>query len=641
MRITEFALRGLRRFEGGRKLAFQEGYNLLSGPNESGKTTCLLALLATLEPEWIEGRGGSLAPEGAPHGQARTGLIFLHEDRTYRLVRDLDDGAASLGVLDPDSGKYQAIGRDAEAVRRWLHESAGLPGRRAFETLFCLDRAGMPSAADRRGLAGGFAGRGAAASGDGLGAVRVAAAPAAPPSGAAKEARIAELKAELARIEEMGQVEFRLDGVKAKLFEIEAEFGDIRKLDQMAAELDRAIAEFEALGVDPDQLEARARGFKALADRREADLAAVEAEREALELAANAPVTPVQKDPLVLAGGGVAVAGLVGGVFLQGLAVLALLGLGTAVYGAVRDIQAAGRRKAAFDALAGLDDRIQAIEKRFEIETKAVRAAQETLAVAGPGGVLERVEQYRALKERRAAVAERREAVTQQKNVAALEAERERLTAEVAALEEQLRGFGATAAFDAGELKRELDVLEGRAAPAPAALDDAVGLGIEGDPFDGGRGGGGPSPLSAALDAWLDAAARILPNSREGIARELLLRVQPMVGPLTANLYRSLAFDGDGRLVAVAADGRARPVADASAGTQDVLYFALRLAGHTMVVRERAFPLLLDDPLGALDDSRLPVACRALKAAARSGQIIHTTVRRRPPALADAVQSLA
>ncbi|HEY8369270.1 MAG TPA: hypothetical protein VIM86_08125, partial [Thermodesulfobacteriota bacterium] len=538
MRITEFALRGLRRFEGGRKLTFQEGYNLLSGPNGSGKTTCLLALLATLEPEWLEGRAGSLAPEGAPRGQARTGLIFVHEDRTYRLVRDLDDGAASLGVLDPDSGKYQAIGRDAEAVRRWLFESAGLPGRRAFETLFCLDRVGMPSAADRRGLLGGAAGRGAASSGDGLGTVRVAAAapPAAPLAGAAKEARIAELKAELARIEEMGQVEFKLDGVKARLFEIEAEFGDIRKLDQMAAELDRAIGEFEALGVDPDQLEARARGFKTLADRREADLAAVEAEREALELAANAPVTPVQKDPLVLAGGGVTVLGLVGGVFLPGLAVLALLGLGTAVYGAVRDIQAAGRRKAAVDALAGLDDRIQAIEKRFEIETKAVRTAQETLGVAGPSGVLERVEEYRALKERRAAVAERREAITQQKNFAALEAERERLTAEVAALEEQLRGFGATAAFDAGELKRELDVLEGRAAPAPAPLDD-VGLDLGGNAFDGGAGGGGPSPLAAALDAWLDAAARVLPNSREGIARELLARVQPMVGPLTANHY--------------------------------------------------------------------------------------------------------
>ncbi len=643
MRVTEFALRGLRRFEGGRKLAFQEGYNLLSGPNESGKTTCLLAILATLEPEWLEGRRDSLVPEGAPPGQARTGLVLVHEDRTYRVVRDLEDGAASLGVLDPASGKYQALGRDAEAVRRWLHESAGMPGRRAFETLFCLDRARMPSAADRQGLPGGRAGPAGAGRGDGQGPAFAAAVPAPPASGPAKDARIAELKAELARIEEMGKVEFRLDGVKAKLFEVEAEFGDVRKLDQMASELDRAIAEFEGLGVDPDQLEARARGFKALADRREADLAAVEAEREALELTANTPVTPLQKDPLVLAGGAVTLIGLVGGVIVQGVAALALVGIGTAVVGAIRDTQAAARRKAAYDALASLEDRVQAIEKRFEIETKAVRAAQETLAVAGPGGVVERVEQYRGLKERRQAVAERREAVTRQKNLAALEADRERLAAEVAGLEDELRGFGGTAAFDAGDLKRELDILEGRAAPAPAAAlpDDTGGFDIGGDLLEPGGRGGGPSVLGAAIEAWLDAAARILPNSREGIARELLLRAQPMVAPLTANLYRSLAFDGDGRLLAVGAEGRARPAADVSPGTQDVLYLALRLAGHIMVVRERAFPLFLDDPLGALDDTRLPVACRALKAAARGGQIIHTTVRRLPPALADNAQSLA
>lgn len=633
MRLVEFALRGVRRFEGGRKLAFQEGYNLLSGPNESGKTTCLLAILATLEPEWLDGRREALVPsatEGGKPSQARTGLVFLHADRTYRLVRDIEEGAATLGVLDPASGKYQAVGRDADGVRRWLHEVAGLPGRRAFETLFCLDRSGMPSAARPR------AAEAAPAPVEPVAAAQGAPRPA-PRSGQAKTARIAELKAELERIEEMGKVEFRLDGVKAKLFEVEAEFGDARKLDQVAAELDEAIGAFEALGLDPGQLEARARGFKGLAERREAELAAVEAERERLELAAGTPVTPIQKDPLVLAGGAIILFALVGGVLVtNAVAALALVGIGLAGFGVVRDMQAADRQRAARGALASLDDRTQAIEKKFEIETKAVRQAQETLGVSGAGGIIERVEQYHGLKARRAQVAERREALTRQKDLAALEAERGRLADEVAALEETLRGFGGTAAFDAGDLRRELDVLEGRAAEPAATLDLGVADG-RAEPV----GPAAPSPLAARLDAWVDAAARVLPNAREGIARELLLRVQPMVAPLTGDRYKSLAFEGDGRLVVVSADGRTLAVAETSPGTQDVLYLALRLAGHTMVVRERAFPLLLDDPLGALDDSRLQVACRALKAAARSGQILHTTVRRLPPQLADSAQTLA
>src|SRR3990170_3541598 len=77
MRFVEFALRGVRRFEGGRKFAFHEGYNVLSGPNESGKTTCLLALLATLEPDRLGGGpggppAGCATPPGRPAGGTST-----------------------------------------------------------------------------------------------------------------------------------------------------------------------------------------------------------------------------------------------------------------------------------------------------------------------------------------------------------------------------------------------------------------------------------------------------------------------------------------------------------------------------------------------------------------------------------------
>ncbi len=155
MRLLEFALQGVRRFEGGRKLAFHEGYNLVTGPNESGKTTCLLTLLAALEPERLDGGAAALVPAAAPGtaaapAPARCGLVFLHEGRTYRLVRDLVQGAANLAALDPASGKFVAEHRDADAIRRWLRETAGMPGRRLFDALFLVERAGMPSARRRR-----------------------------------------------------------------------------------------------------------------------------------------------------------------------------------------------------------------------------------------------------------------------------------------------------------------------------------------------------------------------------------------------------------------------------------------------------------------------------------------------------------
>jgi DNA repair exonuclease SbcCD ATPase subunit len=650
VRLLEFALRGVRRFEGGRKLAFQDGYNLVTGPNDSGKSTLLAALLATLEPERLgDGATGLLAdPQPGEPAQARGGLTFLHDGTTYRLVRDLEQGAATLAALEPGSSKYLPQQRDAEAVRAWLREVAGMPGPRQFDVLLVIDRAAMPSARDA-GLRSAPASAGRAAGGAARDdAVRLGpapalafevAAPAGPTlTGPARAARIAELKAELGRIEEMGRVEFRLDGVKAKLFEVEAEFGDIRKLDQLAAELDAAVAAFERLGVDPEQLEARARTFTTLLAKRTADLAAVEAEREALGAAVSVPARPILKDPLVLGGTTATVVFLVLGVWFPPAAVGALAGLAAAVVGAVRDAQAAGRQKAALDALQELDGREQTIEKRFDIETKAVRAAQETLGVAGPGGVLERIGEYRALKTRRAEVAARREALTRQKNLEALETERRRLAAEVAELEEALRGFGGTAAFDAGELKRELDLLEGRVKPerpAPGAPRE-----VEAD-GGGAAAGDGRGALGDAVGAWLEAAARLAGRPRDALARELLQRAQPLVAPLTTDRFKSLAFDAAGRLVAVGADGRSVPAAGTSPGTQDVVFLALRLAGHTLLARDRSWPLFLDDPLIALDDARLQVACLALKRVARAaGQVIHLSARKLPPALADSVQSL-
>jgi DNA repair exonuclease SbcCD ATPase subunit len=655
VRLLEFALRGVRRFEGGRKLAFQEGYNLVTGPNDSGKSTLLAALLATLEPERLrEDATGVLAgPQPGEPAQARGGLTFLHDGKTYRLVRDLEQGAATLAALEPGSSKYLPQQRDAESVRAWLREVAGMPGPRQFDVLLVISRASMPSAR-APGLGSGPASPGRRPEDAGVPEfprrVEAAAASAEAPAfeitapagptltGPARASRIAELKAELGRIEEMGRIEFRLDGVKAKLFEVEAEFGDLRKLDQLAAELDAAIAAFERLGVDPEQLEARARTFKTLSEKRSGDLAAVEAEREALGAAVSVPARPVFKDPLVLGGGAAAVASLVIGVWFPLAAVGALAGLGAALLGAVRDAQAAGRQKAALDALQRLDGREQTIEKRFDIETKAVRAAQETLGVAGPEGLLERIGEYRALKTRRAEVAARREALTRQKNLEALEAERRRLAAEVAELEEALRGFGGTAAFDAGELKRELNLLEGRVKPERPA--QAAPLETEGD-GGGPAAGDGPGALDAAVGAWLEAAARLAGRPRDALARDVLQRAQPLVAPLTTDRFKSLAFDAAGRLVAVGADGRSVPAAGTSPGTQDVVFLALRLAGHTLLARDRSWPLFLDDPLVALDDARLQVACLALKRVARAaGQVIHLSARKLPPALADSVQSL-
>jgi hypothetical protein len=203
MRFVEFALRGIRRFEGGRKLTFHEGYNVLAGPNESGKTICLLALLATLEVDRLEKRAGDLVPEAGPgeHVPSRCGLTVLHEGVVYRIVRDLEHAAVNLSRID-ESGRPVTEQRDIVAVRRWLRDTAGMPGRRHFDALFVIERGDMPSASGRAAARK----TQADAPGEAGPAFDLArAAAAAPlPTGAARAARIAELQAELAAAEQAG-----------------------------------------------------------------------------------------------------------------------------------------------------------------------------------------------------------------------------------------------------------------------------------------------------------------------------------------------------------------------------------------------------------------------------------------------------
>lgn len=90
----------------------------------------------------------------------------------------------------------------------------------------------------------------------------------------------------------------------------------------------------------------------------------------------------------------------------------------------------------------------------------------------------------------------------------------------------------------------------------------------------------------------------------------------------TGRKGRRIAFDGEGRLLAVEADGRPIPLPALSQGAKDQLYLAFRLGVADLLSWNRALPFIFDDPFVHCDAIRLDSIRRALERLAEGRQIL-------------------
>ncbi len=144
--------------------------------------------------------------------------------------------------------------------------------------------------------------------------------------------------------------------------------------------------------------------------------------------------------------------------------------------------------------------------------------------------------------------------------------------------------------------------------------------------------------LSRTL-AELDAAERAT------MARATRFLERRMVGDverITGGRYREVRIDDDGLGFELRSAERGDwvPVTDLSRGTLDAVYLAARLGLVRLVTGDRRPPLILDDPLVALDDERAERALAVLREVASDFQVIYLTTSARYDGVADQVIAL-
>jgi hypothetical protein len=658
MELVEIVVQGLVGAMDLQRAPFQAGLTVLpAGTRERLYARLILDLL------YPEGTEPTLFDLDQPGTQSRVGLTVQGRDgQRYRLLHDVHTGRRALQRLTGD--KAENITNAAAEIAQAVTATLGFPQADILrELLFCV-KEDLPSQRPARAnasAAGGAAGAGGTAKIEkplppGFGGAEAPRRTDKPlPPGFSDEgapvleggrtdaelrARLQELEGLLAAQGGVQNLEFELDGLQKKIFEVEARLKPIATLRRSVEQAEEGARQYEAVAQIPaDIVEQGERLLQIRADK-ERDLDRLEESRQQLLEGASTldksgrlrPFEVAKSDPLVrygaAAGVGAIVLGFVGAATstaLQWAALLDIPAFGVAVFGGIRVLSRLEAGESVRRRVQRVEDQQRKIEERFQIDEEHVRGLLErhgyTLQqLPDLADRLKARDEAAALVEStRAALAE----VDQGADAALLQNELENLQARARAIEDELAsssvGFSSPSDLlaEKQELERRLrgeDPSGGHelspAEPAPMA-----------DPFQG------MLPVATAADddaqRLLELARDVLLGSIEDIAAQVQGRASQILKALADGRYAEVRFGGRGETSVVdAAAGQPIAFGLLPPFDRDVVWLSLKVALIELVVKRERIPVLFDRGLDALADTKGPILQKMLQFLSSSTQVV-------------------
>lgn len=646
--ITEVVVQGVRRFGDVRRFALGPGYNVMHGLVSSGKSTMHDVMLSLLfaRPAAAEAESfASLLPQGKV--ACRAGMTLSLGGELWRVLKDYQQGVTTLSRFNAAEKRFDLVLSDAEAVRRWLIDTARLPAGPEAATLCAFSRAELPSNAD------GDPGRLVKPESDDAGfedRIRGLSLP-------DKKALLVQLLDEYRRHAEVRTTEYLQDGLRSKLFELDAvrlKRAEVRKkMDEVELEF-RDYANVPAL---PDGIEERIEAYKRQEKQREADLAnlvpARDAARTQLELLVPRPydetafrairtpadlvLTPLKRDWMVGAGLAAFAAGVVTSFFgSTAMKVGALLVFGGIGVVAWRGIFVFYRALESFSGLRKdvdrIDEQLRVMERKWDIETSVVRNLMKAYDVDDPREMRE-IEKKRDEGRARLAELQKQMDAIQVPGGKDPDKEHARITGQIADLDLRLQELSKDMTSDPRELEPQIERLdrevaraEGRRPTSRKRLfqnaDDGAPEEAEGDPGNA---------FTRLLARWTEARraepGRVLRAIQEPFARNLR--------GLSAGRFTAATFDAEGN-VSVREEPRGTVTWETIDGPgRDLCYLALRITLFQLDAKGEGRSLVvLDDPFD-YEEGRLQAISRALRSLTPRAQVVHITSRSAHGKLAD------
>jgi energy-coupling factor transporter ATP-binding protein EcfA2 len=496
-----------------------------------------------------------------------------------------------------------------------------------------------------------------------------------------KEKRLEELRGDAAKIQEVEELQFEMDGVQAKIFETQSKKESVKKFDQALGQADEVLDKYPLFRNLPDNIDERVSRFNDLLsiqarEVEKIDQGALDYDEQFRPLE-NLP--PVYQQQLFQIGAGLLGVGLLA-LILQGavpalryLALVVAPGIVLVAYAVWQFINLKGRREEVLKKLQGFDQQRKAIFKKFEVEGAVIQQLMNQADCDSAEELANKIIKYREVVTKRERIEQRKKELMLELDWKRLQAEEEELKQKLSQMEVRLRSQ-VVAGVDKVEIKREIERLEAAikrikpeaavvatsvpsfgvpdlggpvstpAAPAataaginspaaaPAAtdpgrtrMDDAVPMKLIATPTAG-----------QAVERLLLAATAILGVEREALLQKIQSRLDLYLQAFSGKLYLAGRFEaGKGLLIQTADSKRWADFGEISPPARDLAYFSLQITLLEILIPKLPLPFLLDDAFRGQDDARRAVLGKALKRLAERTQVLIFTSQRNLVPLAD------
>ncbi|HEY1335746.1 MAG TPA: chromosome segregation protein SMC, partial [Myxococcaceae bacterium] len=555
-----------------------------------------------------DGRGGDARYASSEGGAtSKAALWIVGRDRaTYRILRELGR-SGTLHRVNPATRGHDLVTEEPTEMAQYLRAQVGFPPRGRYETLFTFTLGQLPSKRPRRS-----GGPGARSAAPGFTPV-----PEPPVDPAQARTRLAELEKEMALSTEVERLQFRADGVSAQIFQLETKLKAVQTLEKESAHAHQGLQQaptVEGLGLIPDIVE-RAKSFPALVAKVDETLAKLEAERQ-VDVVTSPTATPIQHDARFWAGMALGAAALFTGASVTGplkyIALLDIPAFGLAALVALKRVEDLQWSEHAVRRGDRLGDREKQVREQFETDAQPVRNAMKILGVEQPHEIVHALEEHPKWVVKVADVDKRLQAarlhpeyVAASTQLAELRAEQESLNAKLAEKGSYVR--------DAREVEREMARMREALAPASRRVSSP---GVPAAPSGDG--------LDDFTPGLVNAAADLMTVDVPTLAGRIGTRCGQYLTALTDGRVDGLDVTHEGQGLA-RVGGKQVPVGQVDPRDIDWVWLALRLTLLERLVQADPMPILLEDMATGMDESRLPMLGRMLKALGGATQVLHVT----------------
>jgi len=586
--ITECVLHGFKGFIEQFTLRLKPGLNLITGGNESGKSTLCEAILSAL----FASPSSSKFLNWSRPEVCRLQLVFSTTRGRFRTAKDFVQHSADLSTWDSAQDTFVSKAKDPTQVAGFLSKTLGGVTEAAYRALYVLQpfrRSPAPSAPEP------------------ISSADSAIAP--NPPGSCREAqkdRLEQLRGQLKTYQHIQETELLLDTLRTQHNEISASLQGLVTLEEERRSVREALDQFQPVAsVETSTLLPQITEYQQALESKNGAVRELEEkiEEERTRLALI-PSIPLFRHRLFLAGGGLVLLSFVAAQFIPSLAPGVVVGLVCIGVALIQYLSWSQNREKIQKGLVALEYQVNTgLDLRINRQFQPLLDLLPRLRCHNVSDLAKGLQQRDTLREKLTTLDKKIAELSTGTDPVVLGEKRRKLEEAIQLGEEELRSLGYVP--EPREIQREIEKLERTAVPPEKPVPPSQEH---------------PSQTGDTLLVTLEKLLGGLTGSQLSAVERQASR---FLTEITAERYTHIRRDPEmGLRLTVAGEQAERSLGEVSDGTQEQAMLAWHLALLSTFPQASAVPLLLDDALLHMDGERRRRLLPVLQSLARTHQVI-------------------